>query len=1012
MSSRFVTPRRRRSALALVLIAALGAAASASAQVIAWSGGTGLWTNGGNWSGEVEPGPSNTASIASGVATLNASRTISGLTMSSTGGLVLADGAILTLQNNGTLTGTSSMTLSSTGSTTRFRLVGTLTVDTSASITMGNNANNILSGHEGVGSLVNQGTISGAGQIGAGGMTITNSGTITANQAAGLVIDPSFNGLTNTGTLRATSGATLTLQDSNVGVGYTNTGGNITAENASFVELNSLLAFSGGNITTTGTGTVRINGSFLGNVAINNGAGGTIQVFGSENAIYGSYNGASGSTLRISDGATLNIGGGTTMTVNGNIIVGANENTTTLRFEAPSTTLNGTGTITLEAGANPSEGRSRIRGGESSLTIGSGFTIQGAGILGGSSLNITNQGTVDANVGAATIYIDLDFSTLTNTGLLRARDAGTLTLFGGTVMNAGGTITSQDTTHIDLIGTTIIGGTLNSTGSGHYHARMNESVSTMLSGVTIGSGTGIEVDDGSSLILSGTITNNGLIQLLGFETPTQLIMDSGGVTLTGNGHLSIADYSQNIVTGTGSVINESSHTIKGAGQLGQGFLTIDNRGTIKADIPGATMIISPQMSGTGLLNSGDIKGVDGGIVRIQNASISQTSTGSIFSNNGGLVQFGNVTVQGGSLGGSITLLSGSTIRALEIDPLSVVQIANNTSLTIGGTIQNGGIVQLNATSGGNAHLIVEAAGATLTGGVVQLGDDSGNMITGVATTTPLVNVGIIRGGGHVGGSSLTLTNNGTIEASSATTSLRVNVTNSGGWTNHGTLLATSGNLIVEHSFTNAGVISVQSGRTFQTNGNLTHSSGLISLNSGTLTGVSLQTSNSSILTGSGTISGTVSASGTVAPGASGSSAGIGTLTFTSTVTFAPTSMLLLDLAGTTVGSYDRILGTGTINVNSASTLGITFSGGFGSSVTSGDSFTLLSTTGTLNGTTFANVSAGRVNTLDGIGSFAVTFAGNAVTISNFQVIPEPSTYALMGLGAVAVIGAGLRRRRR
>ncbi len=54
-------------------------------------------------------------------------------------------------------------------------------------------------------------------------MTLVNSGTINANQSAGMTINAN-GGMTNTGTMEATAGATLVLQSTTV----TNTGGTIS----------------------------------------------------------------------------------------------------------------------------------------------------------------------------------------------------------------------------------------------------------------------------------------------------------------------------------------------------------------------------------------------------------------------------------------------------------------------------------------------------------------------------------------------------------------------------------------------------------------------------------------------------------------------------------------------------------------------------------------------------------------------------------------------------------------
>ena len=69
--------------------------------------------------------------------------------------------------------------------------------------------------------------------------------------------------------------------------------------------------------------------------------------------------------------------------------------------------------------------------------------------------------------------------------------------------------------------------------------------------------------------------------------------------------------------------------------------------------------------------------------------------------------------------------------------------------------------------------------------------------------------------------------------------------------------------------------------------------------------------------------------------------------------------------------------------------------------TGADTFTVLTAANGLNGA-FSNVANGaRLFLADG--SFLVNYGPNSVVLSNFEAIPEPSTYALLGLGAVVVL---------
>src|SRR5260370_30255111 len=78
----------------------------------------------------------------------------------------------------------------------------------SGTVTLSNNAGNVIFGAVTSDTLTNQETIQGAGSIGGsfGILTLVNSGTINANQSAGLTIEATGSGNNNTGTIEATAG--------------------------------------------------------------------------------------------------------------------------------------------------------------------------------------------------------------------------------------------------------------------------------------------------------------------------------------------------------------------------------------------------------------------------------------------------------------------------------------------------------------------------------------------------------------------------------------------------------------------------------------------------------------------------------------------------------------------------------------------------------------------------------------------------------------------------------------
>lgn len=231
----------------------------------------------------------------------------------------------------------------------------------------------------------------------------------------------------------------------------------------------------------------------------------------------------------------------------------------------------------------------------------------------------------------------------------------------------------------------------------------------------------------------------------------------------------------------------------------------------------------------------------------------------------------------------------------------------------------------------------------------------------------------------------TFTNSGTYQKSgSGETKIEIPFTN----TATGNIVVNAGNLHFDTGLTmQGGVLNVATGATTQLDFGLNLSAGK--------------------LIGGGTVSGNVNASGTgfISPGDP-----IGTLNITGNLTLLGTSQLMFDIANSTPGTgYDRLVVSGT------ATLGGTFSFNL-LSTPSGtllptDTLTLVSAS-TLTGT-FAGIANGtRVFASNStLSSFVINYTPTAVTLSGFQVIPEPSTWVLM-LGGASSLFASLWSRRR
>jgi hypothetical protein len=861
----------------------------------------------------------------------------------------------------GTFTNQGTLLMNSAGNATHLAIdSGGVTLSGGGVISMTNTTANVISGATTTTTLTNSNnTIRGSGQLGANSLQLTNASLVEANQSNPLIVDPSGSGVTNTGTLRATAGATLTLQ----GGAYNNTNGTIEAQNASHVELNTATVTSG-QFVTSGTGAIRTTGTAtLVNTTVSSGSS-----FEALNATSTTFSG--------------------TFTNHGSLKQNSGGNATYLLMSGD-VTFSGTGNVTLtNTTANVIQGASST----GTERLFNALTLQGSGQIGANLMGLVNSGTVVATQ-SNPLIIDPSAQGVVNTSFLRA-NGGTLLLQNGQATNTGGTIEALADSVVEFNGITVTGGTLNSTGTG----RLRTTGTATLSGVSLSSTAVFEGLNATTTTFAGTITNAGALNLNSGGNATNFQIDSGGATFAGGGTITLTNTTANVITGetnTTTLVNDDN-VIRGSGQLGANSLQFTNQsaGIVEAT-QSSPLIIDP--SGTGVSNAGVLR-ANGGTLRLQGGTFTNTSGTISAVTSGSVVEFSSATITGGTLssvsGAALRNTGASTIADLAVSSGSVVEVVNATSFTLKGAIANSGTIAVN--SGGNATaLLVDPAGATLSGGgTVAMTNTTANQFYGAAALNNANNT--IQGSGQLGLNQLSLTNTGTIHANQSNP-LTIDLATA--FTNQGTLRASnSANLVVVDAFTNAGVIN-PAGGTVTAQAAFTQSSGAIALNSGTFTAPST-TLNGGAIQGSGTVSGPVTVnSATIAPGAGGLSTGIGTLTFNHSLTLTPTSLLHFELGGTS--SFD------TIQAQSAAlsgALSVTFASGFEQVIQSTDSFTLLTTsnasgvTGTFTG--LGNGARLYINATNA--NFRIDYFANHIAISDFQAIPEPSTYVLLALGGLAV----------
>lgn len=732
-----------------------------------WNGGAGNWSNAANWSAGV-PTSNNNVFIDNGHA--GASPVTLDISGAAANNITIDSDDSLNFNNNTSLTvsGTSisnagAITINSAGNGTSL-IIGSsgVTLSGAGTLTLGNNSQNGIFGSVGTNVLTNQSTIQGSGNIGENQMGLVNSGTINANQSTPLNIQLSSTA-TNTGTLEATSGASLIL----LGGTFTNTGGTIKAAGTnSTVSLENGVTITGGTLTGTTGGVVQapggqnitLNGvTITGTYADQNNA--TTQLVGSIN---------NKGTIQLNS-----VGNGTNLEMNGNV------------------SLTGAGTVTLS-----NNSQNFLFGATSANRLTNvNNTIQGSGNIGDGQMGLTNQSTINANQ-STPLNIQTSSGT-TNTGTLEATSGATLNLVGDTYTNTGGTIQAVGSgSAVNLENNVIINGGTLTTSSGGVNQIPGGHTAT-LNGIT-NTGT-LAVQNNGIAILANTITNNSQMQLnSGGNVTKLLISNASNATLAGTGTLTLSDNSQNFIqgqtSGTEQFTNQS--TIQGPqGNVGAGFLTIINQGTIDATLGSGSLIIQPGSGG--LTNSASIEVTGGGSLILNGGTFTNTGAGTILATGtNSVVSLENgVAINGGTLttssGGLIQVPGTHTANLTNVNLTNsgTYAIQNNATTVLSGTFTNSGTTQLN--SGGNGTNLEISGSVNLTGGgTVTLSNSSQNFIFGTAGANVLTNTNnTIQGSGNVGSNQMALNNQSVIDANQSTP---LNIQTSNGTTNSGTLEATNG----------------------------------------------------------------------------------------------------------------------------------------------------------------------------------------------------------------------------
>ena len=752
----------------------LSSAVAAQGQTVStWSGGTGDWLDPARWSPAGVPNSPTTDVVvdnAPGTASVvtlgrndnvGTSATVGRLTIaagdtvrfgSANTGLGFGDNNAFAGAGSLVLNGTLSLPFSSNG------LGGNKTITGTGMLLLGSAGQR----PEITGFTSNAATIKGSalfGRANASNPQMVNSGLIEAN-LSGQDIDfhgqGGANRSVNTGTLKAGNGGRMQFGQGE----WLNTGGQIIADGAG-----SQVAFYRGGLLEGGTVS-----------AVN---GGLLQVGGSFNGSNGGYTfkdvTLNGPTNLVQ---TLLVDG--TITNNGIISIPGGG---LLHNASNSTTIAGTGEIVLDAPEDTTP--ELIDQGNSGLTsvpwLFDDVKVRGRGNVGYKqsggaidNVDITNQGTFQADVDGERLLIDVRSIDNRNGGFLRATGSGNNALGGilrlsthGPLQNTGGTIEALNKGRVEANFARIEGGLVRNNGG-----------FIDLNGMTlVNPGGGMTLEGEHTLghptvhqeaRLVGEIENKGVLRVEGGTQRAILAISeqaNPSVTLRGGGEIRLGDPANPGRPGEmwdsldGSfrdrTLTNGDNLIRGFGRIGnttyEPRLVLKNQKTVQADVAERTLSIG-LLSAT---NSGGVfRASNGGRMDLYARGRTDVHPTNGFDNTNGTVE---------ALANSTVAFSGTEITGgiVSSAPTGTIGFQDSNIARGGVMITNAGTAAFGERGGNHSLNGLDNGGSTLNniGTMRKIGGGDYSVRTALNSTGAMnVESGVLRnfGGGTVSANTFTI----------------------------------------------------------------------------------------------------------------------------------------------------------------------------------------------------------------------------------------------------------------
>lgn len=823
------------------------------------------------------------------------------------------------------------------------------------------------------------------------GSTLTNSSAGTIEIASGTnVLGGTINNSAG-GLFKIDNGAILDLEGgtySQLGNVQLNSSGNFTE-----LVLEDNVTLSGGTITLSNNSQNYIFGQVASDTLTNQE---TIQ--GAGQIGHGQMQLINSGTINSDDSAGMTISANQGVTNTGTLEATSGS---TLVFSASGTINNAGGTISANTGT-VNVTSSVVDGGNITLTGASALQLNTGTIHDGSTITNSSTGTIEiasgTNVLGGTINNSAGGVFKIDNGAFLELEGGTYSQLGTMQMNSSGNFT-------ELIiegNVTLSGGTLTLSANTQNYILGGNTFDVLTNKQTI-QGAGQIGNGGMGLVNTGTINANASGNLV-INVSNENFNNTGGTIEATGATITIEGPGATYFTND----NESTNTLTGGTYIANGANILWNHGNATGITTLAASVT--EESGGQLINTFNSGSTNmlAGLTSITSAG-SLTIGGTAFTDAGSFSNAGSLTLQSGEsfTVGSLSQISGGSLTAgtyvldanLNLSGTAQTITTNAATLTLaGGTIENtsnstNALAGLATNSGkltiGGAsnNVSTTAASFSNTGTLTINGGDSftATKLTQISGTTlsagTLVlagNLDLTTAGISIATNSATLTleggtiNSNGVNALSALTSSTKSLTLSN---NANLTTATAGN------FTNSGTVTVNKGSTLTVGGtghSYKQTAGTTTVD-GTLSG---GTSGSTTFTGgsifgAGTIVGNTSignATGTAVTINVGDSGKAGLLAITGTYTQLATATMKVSIGGLTTGTYSELTVSGTASLGG--TLSVAIVNGLVLTASNiGDTFTILSSTGTLSGT-FTNSTV-----TVGTDVFSVSYVGNTVVLA-------------------------------